>query len=635
MYPVITIRRLFFALAVVVLMGGFPVAATAQSNPNADAVFTAWDSLLSASRQNDAERFQQALDALLLRRDLSGMANLEGAGVALAQMASEAMLSNHPVRARQLADAAVAVAPDNPEGYLIHSDLAWRSGDYPASIQWVARAARVGMSHYWVGIAWLGYLAMVLWLAAATTFVVLLLPSLVLGIRTLHHLFQEVSFFRLPLWLTAAGAISIVALPVAAGFGLGWLALTWAVLAWLGDGSRQRRAQLLMLLMVLMGPWLCAPFLSIHEPQKGVVEIALDEGRGTYLTTGMARDDLPDADAVTAGNWRVAFALGNAAYRLADYDGALKWYEQARRLGGDPTRIAHNIATTHFKAGRSIRAEALFKALAEGGDPPVLTLFNLGQAQSQRLDFEAARITFERARQTDPDDYLKVMAVGADRTEAQVVPFAVTHQDKRAILLSEAQGWGPFARSLWQVLFGHIPVLYAPLIMLITVVLFWGLPKLLAAHRVRRCQACDAVMCQACMRYIGELHLCARCGDRLQQTQMTEVDFRMLRDRFRFNRPLPLRFMVSWIPGFPALMAGRYGAAGLQLFGVALLVWWMVLLNGLPEWAIGVPQAGWPATRAVALAVLVVYIGLSALAVRWHRDKAPTVPRRRPEPEAL
>ena len=603
--------RLFAALALICTVWISPAAA----DTGRDSVAQAWDRLLAVG--SDPAAFTQQLDELLIERDLQGLGNLESAAIALAQMGADALSHDDTVNAQRFNAAAIAVAPVRPEGYLGQSAAHWAERDFISALSLAFNGAWVGMQHYWVGVAWLSYLAIICWLAAATTFVVLLVPSLLKGLRTVNHVFREAAFFRAPAWLTGAGVGAIAVLPVAAGVAPGWVALTWISLAWLGDDARQRRVQLLLLLLVLMGPWLCAPFLSVREPLNGPVGAALSEGRGGFLPGESQLQ--ADWNPQTAGDWRVAFALGNTALRNGHHDQALNWYRRAEELGGDPVRVGNNIATAHYQAGRAEQAEALYVQLSGTNPAPVLSLLNLGQVQSQRLDFEAARDTLARAQEVDSERYLKVMQAGSERSATVVIPYALSHGDSRAILLSQQQDWDQFASALWRVLFGAVPIFFAPLILFVVGTLFWMLPRLLRERRLDSCDICRTTTCPSCLLFVGDLHLCHACGDRMADTQVTEVEVRLARDRFADSGMHPGAWLARLVPGLSALGAGRYGAAGFQLFAGAFLVWWMALLGTIPEWALGVSQNGWPVARTAGLMVLAAYVFWSFLST--HRDE--------------
>jgi tetratricopeptide (TPR) repeat protein len=603
---------LFATLALLCTVWAVPVSA----DTGRDSMARSWERLLVVTA--DPAAFEQQLDELLVERDLQGLSNLESAAIALAQMADDALSTGDTVTAQRFSNAAVAVAPVRPEGYLGQSAAYWDTGNFVAALSSGFNGAWAGIQHYWVGTAWLSYLAVICWLAAATTFVVLLVPSLLKGLRTVQHFLREAAYFRAPAWITGAGAGAIAVLPVAAGLGFGWIALVWTSLAWLGDDARQRRVQLLLLLLVLMGPWLCAPFLSVREPLTGPVGAALSEGRGGFMP-GEPQFQL-DWDPQTAGDWRVAFALGNTALRSGHNDQALNWYQRAEALGGDPVRISNNIATAHYQAGRAEQAEALYKRLSDANPAPVLSLLNLGQVQSLRLDFDAARDTLARAQQADPGRYLKVMTAGSDRATTVVIPYPLSHGDSRAILLSQQQGWDELAAALWRVLFGPVPVFFAPLMLFVVGTLFWVLPRLLRGRRVDHCDICRTTICPSCLLFVGDLHLCRDCGDRMADTQGTEVELRLAQDRFSGSGIRPGAWLARIVPGLAALGAGRYGTAGFHLFTGAFLVWWMALLGTIPEWALGVSQNGWPVARAVGLSLLLLYVGWTFLSTKQDGD---------------
>jgi len=127
------------------------------------------------------------------------------------------MVAGATAAADRYAAAAIEVAPEAPEGYLVRSNVHWSSAQYPSAFEWFARGAVVGMKHYWVGVAWVAYGVVVLWLAAATTLLFLLVPGIVRTIKMVEHRGRELSRFRVPSWLLLGGCVAVLAMPVAAG----------------------------------------------------------------------------------------------------------------------------------------------------------------------------------------------------------------------------------------------------------------------------------------------------------------------------------------------------------------------------------------------------------------------------------
>jgi tetratricopeptide (TPR) repeat protein len=581
-----------------------PQIATAPASPPAD-IATAWRRVRDLAEGTGPEAdLDAAVTTLAAARDAGGLDNLETAAQALAGWAYGAVADGDSARAERLSRAAVRLAPGAPEGHLVRARMYWAEGRYPAAAAWALRGGAVGLAHPWVGLAWAGYLVIVFWMAAATALVVLIVPSLAKALRTFHHQVREYAAFRVPSFFVTAAALALVALPVAGGWGLGWTIVAWTLLAWAGDPARGRRAHLFLLLVVLLGPWLCAPLLAPSEPPGAVVAMALEEGSGAASAEGTPAPE-PPADAPAAEDWRVAFALGNAALRNGAYDEAIAWYEAARREGGDAVRLTHNVATAEFRAGRFAEAERSFQALADSGHAPARTLFNLGQAQSRRLDFDAARATFERARQADAGDYLRASRMTGAGDEVAVVPFGVTRADLRAMTLEHGGAWSEFAAPLWRYLFGSLSMALAPVLMAALAALAWLLPALVTSRHVYPCDVCRASVCQDCMQFIYDTHLCRRCVEQLAGTRGTLADVNMLRARRRPLARPALHLAERLVPGLMDLRRGRYGRASFQLLLLAFVLWGVALLGTIPAWAVSVPMEGWPVTRlAGALLVL-------------------------------
>jgi len=601
-----------------------PVAATSAAPALSD-IALAWRRVRDAAGAAGPD-FQAAVTALVSARDAEGLDNLETSAQALAGWAHEAVAAGDFARAEPLSRAAVQVAPGTPEGHLVRARMYWSEGRYPAAAAWALRGAAVGIAHPWVGLAWAGYLAIVFWMAAATALVVLLVPSLAKAMRTFHHQVGEYAAFRVPSVFVGAAAIALVALPVAGGWGLGWTIVAWTLLAWAGDHARGRRVHLFLLLVVLMGPWLCAPLLAPSQPPGQVLEMALKEGTGAASAEGTPA---PNLRADAASDWRVAFTLGNAALRRGAYDEAIAWYEAARREGGDAVRLTHNVATANFRAGRFDEAERMFRELADTGDAPARTLFNLGQAQSRRLEFDAARESFDRARQADAGDYLRVSRVVGAGDTFPVVPFGISRSDLRALNLGHGGSFAEFAAPLWRYLFGTLSMAMAPVLVLALAALAWLLPALVTARRVYPCDVCRGSVCQECMQFIYDAHLCRRCVEKLAGTRGTLADVNMLRERRRPLARPAIRLAERLLPGLQDLRRNRYGRASFQLMLLAFVVWATALLGTIPAWAVSVPIEGWPVTRLAGALLVLLQVAWTVRATAPKPVVGPLVERRK------
>jgi len=604
-----------------------PVAAVAAPASAPTGITAAWRRVRDdAASPRESADFPQAVAALVAARDTEGLDNLETAAQALAGWAHGAVTRGDLARAERLSRAAVTLAPGSPEGYLVRARMHWAAGHYPAAASWALRSAAVGLSHPWVGLAWAGYLVIVFWLAAATALVVLLVPSLWKALRTFHHQVSEYAAFKVPSPIVGAAAVALVVLPVAGSWGLGWSIVAWTLLAWAGDPARGRRVHLFLLLVVLLGPWLCAPLMAPSQPPGDMLELALREGSGAGPVTGAA---VPGVSADTGSDWRVAFALGNAALRNGAYDEAVAWYEAARREGGDAVRLTHNEATADFRAGRYDQAERMFKGLAEGGHAPARTLFNLGQAQSRRLDFDGARDSYERARVANAEEYLRVSRMAGAGDAFTVVPFGVTRADLRALTLGHAGHWSDFAGPLWRFLFGSLSMALAPVLVIALAALAWLLPALVTSRRVYSCDVCRGSVCQECMQFIYDAHLCRRCVEKLAGTRGTLADVNMLRERSRpIGRPA-VRWAARLVPGLQDLRRGRYGRASFQLMLLAFIAWGVALLGTIPAWAVSVPVERWPVARLMGALLVLLQVAWTYHATADRPVAGPLVERRK------
>jgi len=559
--------------------------------------------------------FSRAVDQLILARDAEGIANLESVALILSKRAREVMARGAHDKADLYAGAAIRVAPDSPEGYLVRSSVDWERGRYAPALDWFLKGSVTGMHHYFVGMAWMAYLAVVMWLAAATALLVLLVPGIVRTIKVVEHRGREVTRFGLPSWLLVAGCLALLALPVAAGEGVGWVVLVWTGFTWLGDSSRERKAQMALLLAILLGPFVLSPLIAMTAPRAGIVGAALAESGGAFPAP-LSVPNGPQAG-TTPDNWLVPFAMGNQALRESRYVDAVHWYDEARRMGGDTVRITNNMGVTYFRAGREQDSAVLFKQAADVPGAPAEALFNLAKVQAQNLDFSAQRETFATAQLRDPEGFARVTRGAEPQGARFVYTLGTTGNEARLLMVTETRGWHRFMAPLWRSLFGPVvPLLAAPALLLVAVLMFMFAPRAFVGSEVYDCDVCGVSTCHACMKFGQSMHLCVRCSGKLAETAGRPEDVTALKGQFNRTTNRVGKVAMLLIPGSRELVQGRYTIAGAHLFVVAFGLWWIALLGTIPNWALGVTLPGWPVARLVAAALLLFYLALAFLLLR-------------------
>jgi hypothetical protein len=160
-------------------------------------------------------------------------------------------------------------------------------------------------------------------------------------------------------------------------------------------------------------------------------------------------------------------------------------------------------------------------------------------------------------------------------------------------------------------LFAGLPVWVAPLLLAGAGALAWLLPRALRNRRVYRCDVCRATVCQECMQFVYDAHLCRACGDRFSETRGTAADVAFMRDRRRQLAVPVWHVAARLVPGLHDLAMGRYARACLHLTLLAFVVWWTVLLNTIPAWAVATPVSGWPVVRLSGALVVAAHVAWS------------------------
>ena len=122
--------------------------------------------------------------------------------------------------------------------------------------------------------------------------------------------------------------------------------------------------------------------------------------------TGQWRDDLSlfsHAVAVTRGNWKMHFNLGNTLQHLGREDEAAQEYRQALAAWPDYPEALNNLGILHGRRGEAARAEELFTRAVSFSPGHVSGWMNLGHLYDQQGDPGAAVEAFRRAVTLRPE----------------------------------------------------------------------------------------------------------------------------------------------------------------------------------------------------------------------------------------
>ena len=116
------------------------------------------------------------------------------------------------------------------------------------------------------------------------------------------------------------------------------------------------------------------------------------------------------------------FRRGVAAFRAKDFDGARRFFEQARSDGLDTAALHYNLGSTLYKLGRYEEAARSFEDCARDPAWAPLALYNMGLATfAQGRQPEAAGYFLKSWRTTD-DDKLAVLAFSMlERSDPQAL----------------------------------------------------------------------------------------------------------------------------------------------------------------------------------------------------------------------
>lgn len=432
-----------------------------------------WEKRRIALSSGDEAAAQQALDAMLELKDLSGWPNMFTYGLALAREAEAALVVPDLERAAALADAAVRLAPARPEGWLARARVAQKSpsGGVLAALRDTTAALTSVLRDPVEQRLRMRSLALALgtaFLIAAGAFAVI---SLYRHSRAWVSAVQRV----LPSWASRAHAGIIVGTvflaPLVLGAGFVWLLLVWIALSsW--HYERRERLGALVVLAVLAGLPFALPYAMGHLSYPGsrahdAYLAAQDLGARAAAARVLAQPEHTPEELLV---------LGLRERWSGRLESAAGWLEQASARGLDHPTVLTTLGNIHYALNDRSRAVAAYLEALRREPDHVIALFNVSRVYFSMAEHQKAGDAHRQATALDYERVEKLTQEAKRRGPAFVV------NDEIPMGLVQVAGAGDprvvrAAREVWALLGGPAQPLHyagpALLVLVLTAGLFW------------------------------------------------------------------------------------------------------------------------------------------------------------------
>ncbi len=506
----------------------------------------------------------------------------------------------------ELAEAAVALAPDLPAAHMRLASALWLQGGSPMAAVRSAVGAVAAIGRHLEATLWFGGSG--LYLLASALVAGGLLAVILAGLVSLPHAAHDLGHAISPSSPAFAGAAALAALllvPLALGEGLLGLAVGLLCIAGIYGTGRRRWVLAFAVAGIGIGAFPVARYAGAAlsaMSEDPVAQAAYSVAQGLATPVELARLEAADGRDPLASR-----ALAIHARRLGNLSEADARYQALLDGGRVDAAALNNAANVRLELGHIERALELYGDALSQQELPVV-LFNMAQAHGRAFQVEDLNRTLERAQQTGGQLMAQLAALqGDDDANGFVVALPLPASLFWSRVLEPPVGEdvaADFRAGFAPGRLGREPLLLGAFAV--------GMLLLAAAICARTvpsrwCRRCGQRVCPRCDPQGTAGELCEGCHKLFFEPEKTD---RVLRTR----RVAELRRREQWMNRWATVISVLVpGAAGL-LAGRPLRCWigalCFALAAGACLWRHGVV----PDPLVAGAAAPLVFLGVAALA---------------------
>jgi len=515
-------------------------------------------------------------------------------------------VGDHRSSELELAEAAVALAPDLPAAHMRLAAAKWLQGGSPMAALRSAIAGVAAIGRHLEAMLW--FAGSGLYLLATALVVGGLLAVLMAGVVSLPHAAHDLGHAAsssAPAFAGGAALAALLLVPLALGEGLLGLALALGGVAGVYGTGRRRWALALAVAGIGIGAFPVARYAgtalaALSDDPVGQAAYSVAQGLATPVELARLR-------AADGRDPLASRALAIHARRLGNLSEADARYQSLLDAGRSDVAALNNAANVRLELGHIERALELYDRALSRQELPVV-LFNMAQAHGRAFQVEDLNRNLERAQQTGGPLMAQLAALqGDDDASGFVVALPLPASLFWSRLLESPAGENvaaDFRAAFAPGRLGSEPAVLAGVAV--------GMLLLAGGIRSRTvpsrwCRRCGERVCPRCDPQGTAGELCEGCHKLFFEPEKTD---RVLRTQ----RVAELRRREQWVNRWAALVSVLVpGAAGL-LADRPLRCW-----LGALSFALAAAASLWhdgvvPDPLVAGAAAPLVFIGVAALA---------------------
>lgn len=496
-------------------------SSAALANTSFEALWTAYRRADEASDVDGARAVLQDLRWYRIERNIK---RLETTALALCDVGLDRLKKGERERARDAFTRATLLDPYLPDAHFGLAMTALRQGPvgFPAAVSHAFEAVRAPLSSIrgrQAMMAFVTSLAFAIFLG--TAFVVALAMLARYGTLLRHDLDEAFGGGA----LTLAIFLVLLALPVIALQGYGWLPFWWLALLFPYVGWLERIVAIVLLAVTLVLP----PVVTAYERHAAAGRNPLFRAALLALESGPDSRAVADLEAATSQNRDdrdLGYLLATLYKKAARYEDAAAVYRNVLRADPKDAIALNNLANLEFARGDFLAAIARYKQATAAGSSDAMSAtfyYNLSLAHLQRFEYDASAAARGQADGLDPDLVRRYEVIWKGERRGSAVGAAVD------LGLSPEQVWTKFAGvaegpGTKNVLAAAAPPSFDSAVLLAVVVnrfVAFALISALGVFLLNRwrgrnmftmiCQKCGTSFCKRCHLGAVVTGLCTQC----------------------------------------------------------------------------------------------------------------------------
>jgi tetratricopeptide (TPR) repeat protein len=427
-----------------------------------------------------------------------------------------------------------------------------------------------------------------------------------------HHLKHLV---RIEMTSVPAKILSILFLfsPLFLGLGWMWTPVLWLLVFWVYARKPDRKVAVVLLFLLLLLPSGIRfhSSLLLSGAGNGVPEI-LRAGTGEWNEDFYRR--ILEMNQSRPEDRDLLQAVGLVEKRMGKFPEAERRFTEMARLDPDSGPAYNNLGNVYLVTNRPDQAMEAYRRAAQLEPGRGEAYYNLGQAYLLKLRMKEAEAEFQKAKTLQPSSISYYTSISSRHPNRLVIDRNFDLRQVWRRILASTPEREAFARSLWGILWGGVPLEYGE-IAFGAVFLLLAMVHLFSSRMsfVRNCDRCGKIICSRCTRSRVIGSQCVQCLNAFSANASADpAGVKKKRKEVARHQAWQISFpqrISLFLPGSGHLMRGNSREGVFFLFLFALFLTQVFFrLKQFPAPVVSIPGFSWPWAGLTAFLFLLFYI---------------------------